>query len=45
MATIIIKDIVTIEWSNVLQEVSKAIETLLYQIEENQELDMISHIE
>jgi hypothetical protein len=45
MATIIIKDIVTIEWSNVPQEVSKAIETLLYQIEENQELDMISHIE
>jgi hypothetical protein len=39
MATIIIKDAVTIEWSDVPQEVSKAIETLLYQIEENQDLD------
>ncbi len=45
MATIIIKDAVTIEWSDVPQEVSKAIETLLYQIEENQEIDMVSHIE
>ena len=45
MATIIIKDAVTIEWSDVPQKVSKAIETLLYQIEENQELDMVSHIE
>lgn len=27
MATIIIKDMVTIEWDNVPQEVSKAIET------------------
>lgn len=45
MATITIKDAVTIEWSNVPQEVSKAIEMLLYQIEENQELKMVSHIE
>lgn len=45
MATIIIKGTVTIEWDDVPQEVSKAIETLLYQIEENQELDMVSHIE
>jgi hypothetical protein len=45
MATIIIKDIVTTEWDDVPQEVSKAIEALLYQIEENQELDMVSHIE
>lgn len=45
MATIIIKDAVTIEWNDVPQETSKAIETLLYQIEENQDLDMVSHIE
>lgn len=45
MATIIIKDIVTTEWDNVPQEVLEAIETLLYQIEENQELNMVSHIE
>ena len=45
MATIIIENAVTIEWDNVPQEVAKAIETLLYQIEENQELDMVSHVE
>lgn len=45
MATIIIKGAVTIEWSDVPQEVTKAIETLLYQIEENQELKMVSHVE
>ena len=45
MATIIIKDAITIEWSDVPQEVSNAIVALLYQIEENQELKMVSHIE
>ena len=45
MATIIIEDAVTVEWERVPQEVSKAIETLLYQIEENQDIDMISHVE
>ena len=45
MATIIIKDAVTIEWSDVPQEVTNAIVALLYQIEENQELKMVSHIE
>jgi chorismate mutase len=45
MAIIIIKGAVTIEWDNVPHEVLEAIETLLYQIEENQELDMVSHVE
>lgn len=45
MATIIIKDAVTIEWSDVPKEVTNAIVALLYQIEENQELKMVSHIE
>ena len=45
MATIIIQDAVTIEWSDVPQEVSNAIIALLYQIEENQEMEMVSHIE
>ncbi len=45
MATIIVKDAVTIEWSDVPQEVTNAIVELLYQIEENQELKMVSHIE
>ena len=45
MATIIIKDAVTIEWSDVPKEVSNAIVALLYQIEESQEIKMVSHVE
>lgn len=45
MATIIIEDVATIEWNNVPMEVANAIVALLYQIEENQELKMVSHIE
>ena len=44
MASIIIENAVRIEWSNVPQDVVKAVETLLYTIEENQEIDMVSHI-
>lgn len=44
MATIIIENKVRIEWSNVPQDVAKAIETLLYSVEENQEIDMVSRI-
>lgn len=44
MAKIIIENKVQIEWDNVPQDVVKAVETLLYAIEENQEIDMVSHI-
>lgn len=44
MANIIIENKVRIEWSNVPEDVVKSIETLLYTIEENQEIDMISHV-
>lgn len=42
MATIIIENKVRIEWSNVPDDVAKAIETLLYTIEENLDLDIVS---
>ena len=44
MAKIIIADKVQIEWDNVPQDVLNAIETLLYAVEENQEIDMVSHV-
>lgn len=44
MASIIIENKVKIEWSNVPEDVTKAVETLLYSIEENQEIDMVSHV-
>ena len=44
MAEIIIRNAVQIEWSDVPQDVVKAIETLLYSIEENSELKMVSHV-
>ena len=45
MATIIIENAVSIEWSDVPQDVAKAIETLLYSIEENQDRKMVSHLD
>lgn len=44
MAVITIEDKVHIEWDNVPQNVAEAIAILLYKIEENLEIDMISHI-
>ena len=44
MANIVIENKVRIEWSNVPEDVIKAVETLLYSIEENQEIDMASHV-
>lgn len=45
MKKIIIKnDKETIEWSEVPEEVMNAVTTLLYAIEENQEIDMISRL-
>ena len=34
----------TVEWSDVPTEVAEAVKTLLYAIEENQEIDMISRL-
>ena len=44
MAVITIEDKGRIVWDNVPRDVAGAIETLLYKIEENLEIDMISHI-
>ena len=44
MAVITIEDKEHIEWDNVPKDVAKAIETLLYTIEENLDIDMVSHI-
>ena len=41
---IVIENKVRVEWSNVPEDVAKAVETLLYSIEENQEINMVSHI-
>ena len=43
--TIIIKDNKdTVEWSDVPTEVAEAVKTLLYAIEENQDIDMVSRL-
>ena len=44
MAVITIEDKGRIVWDNVPRDVAGAIETLLYKIEENLEIDMVSHV-
>lgn len=45
MKKIIVKnDKDTIEWSDVPEEVINAVTTLLYAIEENQDIDMVSRL-
>ena len=45
MRKIIVKnDKDTIEWSDVPKEVMEAVVTLLYAVEENQDIDMVSRL-